>query len=331
MSVTAEAHLVWVLLGERTGDNNQLLRLAGELGQPFRTVQLRYNRLRLVPPRLLGGTLRSLEPQSRAQIRPPWPDLVLGIGYRSAPVALAIREMSGGKAKLVRLGNPRLDPGRIELVITTPQYRVPDAPNVIRLPVGISTAPHVEPNREEAEWLGKLPRPHRLLLIGGDTFMWTLSPSSLAQAASALRDKPGHGSVIAVSSARSGKLVQDSVAQALAGSQHGLAWGGFPRFAVLLDDADELYVTADSVAMISDAVATGKPLGLVVPEKTAWGRFFYSLTKAGLPVPIRDIRRFWTSVQAQRLAGTVAHPLAGKLEADPLASAVSAVRKLLDG
>lgn len=330
MSATAEAPRVWVLLGERTGDNNQLLRLAGELGQPFRTVQLRYNRLRLVPPRLLGATLRSLDSQSRADIRPPWPDLVLGIGYRSVPVALAIRKMSGGKAKLVRLGNPRLDPGRFDLVITTPQYRVPDAPNVVRLPVGISTAPHIEPTREEAEWLGKLPRPHRLLLIGGDTFMWTLSPNSLGKAASGLRGKSDGGSVLAVSSARSGKLVQDSVAQALAGSEHGLVWGGFPRYPVLLHDADEIYVTADSVAMISDAVATGKPLGLVIPDNSAWGRLFYSLAKAGLPVPIRDVRRFWTSVQAQRLAGTVAHPLAGRLEADPLAIAVSAVGELVD-
>ena len=319
---------IWVLLGERTGDNNQLLRLAGELGQPFRTIQLRYNRLHLVPPRLLGASLATLDPASRREIRPPWPRLVLGIGYRSVPPALAIRKLSGGAAKLVRLGNPRLDPRKFDLVITTPQYDVAKAANVVRLPVGISTAPALEPTREEKEWLAKLPRPHRLLLIGGDTFMWKLGPETLAAAAARLASKPG--SVIAVSSGRTGQPLMDSVASALKGSEHALVWGRTPRYPVLLQDCDEVHVTADSVAMISDAVTASKPLGLVLPERTAAGKFFYSPASTGLPVPIRDVQRFWTSVQDKGLAGTLDEPVSGKLDCNPLAVAVSAVRRLLE-
>ncbi|MBA3576013.1 MAG: mitochondrial fission ELM1 family protein [Sphingomonas sp.] len=325
--MSAGGKRTWVLLGDRTGDNNQLLRLAGELGQPFRAVQLSYNRRHLIPPRLLAASLTSLDTQSRAKIRPPWPDLILGVGYRSVPVALAIRELSGGKAKLVRLGNPRLDAARFDLVITTPQYDIDDAPNLVRLPVGISTAPALEPTREEAEWLAKLPRPHRLLLIGGDTFMWTLSPDKIGSAASTLSQKGG--SVIAVSSARSSRRVLDRVAESLKGCEHGLVWGRSPRYPVLLGDAEEIYVTADSVAMISDAVASGKPVGLVSPDKTALGRFFYSASRHGLPVPVRDVRRFWTSVQAKGLAGIVEQPVSGRLQIDPLATAVSAVRALI--
>ena len=324
-----DAPPVWVLLGERTGDNNQLLRLAGEVGCPFRALELRYNRLHLIPPRLLGPTLRTLQPSSQAQIRPYWPKLVLGIGHRSVPVALAIRDLSRGTAKLVRLGNPRMEPGRFDLVITTPQYDVADAANVVRLPVGISTAPKLNPTREEADWLARLPRPHRLLLIGGDTFMWRLSPKAVGEAASTLRRRKA-GSVIAVSSARSGKPVLDMVAGALAGSEHGLVWGRFPRYPVLLDDADVIYVTADSVAMISDAVVTGRPVGLIEPEKTATGRLFYTLAKAGVPVPIRDIHRFWTRIRADGLAGTIEHPVAGKVHIDPLATAAEAVRAIID-
>lgn len=327
----AEDSPVWLLLGKRTGDNNQLLRLAREIGLPFRTLELRYTGLYRIPPPLLGASLATLVADSRAQIGPPWPRLVLGIGNRSVPVARAIRKLSGGGAKLVRLGNPRLDPAQFDLVITTPQYNVRDALNVIRLPVGISTAPKLDPNREEAEWLAKLPRPHHLLLIGGDTFMWTLRPETLADAASTLKRKceTGGGSVIAVSSSRSSKAALDSVATAFRGSEHGLVWGGFPRYPVLLADADEVHVSADSVAMISDAVATGKPLGLVLPAKTVSGRLFYRLSRLGVPIPVRDVRRFWTSVQAQGLAGTVDRPIAGRLVADPLAIAVSAVRALL--
>ena len=72
---------MWVLLGQRTGDNNQLLRLAGELELPFRALELSYNPLHILPPKLLGTSLASLTIQSRKQIQPPWPRLVLGIGY----------------------------------------------------------------------------------------------------------------------------------------------------------------------------------------------------------------------------------------------------------
>lgn len=326
MSTEAE---VWVLLGHRTGDNNQLLRLAGELGLAFRTIALGYNALYRIPPALLGGTLATLDPKSRSELKPPWPKLVLGIGNRSVPAARWIGEQSKGSAKLVRLGNPRVDPKHFDLVLTTPQYAVPPGPNVIRLPVGISTAPRLDPNPEEKAWLARLKRPRRLLLIGGDTFMWTLSPSRVARAAAALREKPG-GSVIAVGSGRSSRAVLDSVAEALKGSEHGLVRDRFPRYAVLLDEADEIHVTADSVAMVSDAVATGKPVGLVLPEKTVAGRAFYGLARAGVPVPVRDVRSFWTSMQAQGLAGTLEQPRSGELDRDPVDIAVAAIRRLLD-
>ena len=323
---------VWVLLGQRTGDNNQLLRLADEIGLPFRAIELRYNALYGVPPALQRASLESLQRSSRPHIRPPWPKLVLGIGNRSVPIALAIGDLSCGKSKLVRLGNPRLDPAKFDLVITTPQYQVRDAPNVVRLPVGLSTAPPLGPSREEAEWLAKLPRPHQLLLIGGDTFMWALRAGTVAAAASRLASKARSdgGSVIAVSSARSSSAVLEAVAAGLRGSEHALVWGRFPRYPVLLGDADEIHVTADSVAMVSDAVSTGKPVGLIAPDKTAAGRLFYGLSRAGLPVPVRDIHRFWTSVQAQGLAGTVDRPITRKLDLNPVATAVAAVRALLD-
>jgi mitochondrial fission protein ELM1 len=320
--------LVWVLLAKGAGDNNQLLRLAGELGLPFRALELAYNPLHYLPPKLLGSSLATLKPRSRPEVHGPWPSLVLGIGNRSVPVALAIRRLSGGKAKLVRIGNPRLASRNFDLVLTTAQYRVPDAANVLQLPISINTAPHVEPTREEAEWLAKLPRPHRLLLIGGDTFMWALRPDRVGEAASKLKSRGG--CVIAVSSGRTGKSVIDAVASALDGSVCGLVWGSFPQYPVLLADADEIHVTADSVAMVSDAIATGKPVGLIEPEKTSSGKFFYALERLGLKVPVRDIRHFWTGIRARGLAGTVDEPIAGRLDPDPLDEAVAAVRKLLD-
>jgi mitochondrial fission protein ELM1 len=324
----AEAAPVWVLLGQRTGDNNQLISLARELGLPYRALELRYNGLHLLPPVVLGSTLASLTRESRLTIEEPWPRLVLGIGHRSVPASLRIRQLSGGSTKVVRLGNPRRDPARFDLVITTEQYDVPRSANVIALPIGINTAARTDATPEESEWLAKLPRPHRLLLLGGDTFMWTLGPDEVVPAVSRLKEKPG--SVVAVASGRSSERMVDAVAAALAGTAHGVVRGRFPRYPVLIQDADEIYVTADSGAMMSDAIATGKPVGLVEPAKSWSGKIFYRLNKLGLGVPVRDVQRFWTGVQARGLAGTVESPAAGKLGLDPLRVAVDAVRQLLD-
>jgi mitochondrial fission protein ELM1 len=320
-----DAPAVWVLLAKGAGDNNQLLRLADELGLPFRAVELRYNKLHYLPPRLLRSSLASLDRRSREQIRGPWPSIVLGIGNRSVPVALAIRRFSGGKAKLVRIGNPRLPPANFDLVITTGQYRVREAENVLKLPISINTAPPVDPTPEEREWLGDLPRPHRLLLVGGNTFMWELGPKLVAGAAEQLKKRGG--TVVASASGRTGKSVIDALASRL-GSR--FVRGDFPRYSVLLADADEIYVTADSVAMISDAIATGKPVGLVEPQSTMTGKLFYGLKKIGIGVPVRDVQRFWAKVQADGMAGTLERPVAGELEVDPLGLAVKAVRKLTD-
>jgi mitochondrial fission protein ELM1 len=319
---------VWVLLGQHRGDNNQLLRLAGELGLPFRAIELGYNALHLLGPDLLGASFASLTMQSRKQLQPPWPELVLGIGNRSVPAALAIRNRSGGRSKLVRLGNPRLHPRRFDLVITTAQYDIAGAPNVLCLPIALSTATQGDSTREELEWLAKLPRPHRLLLIGGHTFMWVLQPRRVAQTAAALTSKPG-GSVIAVSSARTARPAADAVAEALRGSEHALVRGHFPRYSVLLADADEIYVTADSVAMISDAIATGKPVGLIEPKRTVAGEFFYAGARLGIPVPVRDVHRFWSSIRRQGLAGTIDEPIAGRLDVNAVGEAVAAVRRVL--
>ena len=314
---------VWVLLGGRTGDNNQLLRLAEALGIPFRVIELNYSPLHLIPPRLLGSTLATLTRKSKAQIRPPWPQLVLGVGHRSVPVALEIRNLSGGKTKLVRVGNPRLHPRNFDLVITTAQYPVPKMSNVICLPVGIPTNLHVKPTDAEREWLERLPRAHRLLLVGGNSFMWTLRPKDVASAATEIAEKGG--SIVALKSPRSDKRVVAAVEAAIASDVLSTS----PRYPVLLADADEIYVTGDSVSMISDAIATGKPVGIIRPTKTLMGSFLYSLARAiGRTVPVRDIERFMNSVLDHEAAGTVEKPSAAALQTDSLARAVAAIRQL---
>ena len=81
---------VWILLGNRVGDDNQLRALAEGLGWPFEEKPLRFNRLRHLRF-LRDERLLHLTDEVRSTLVPPWPDLVLGLGYESIPVARFIR------------------------------------------------------------------------------------------------------------------------------------------------------------------------------------------------------------------------------------------------
>jgi mitochondrial fission protein ELM1 len=316
---------IWVLLGPRTGDNNQALALAEALDLPFETKELAYNPLQTLSV-LLPGTAVTLE--SRKKLHTPWPDLVIAIGRRSVPVARWIKRKNGGRTKLVRIGHPRIDPKLFDLVVTTRQYPVPPGDNVLLLPLAMSrfsTPP--EPTAEEAAWLAGLSSPRRLLAIGGATKYWELSAERVTGSARELNERGG--TLIVVTSRRTDPAVTNAIRGELSPTAR-LVEGSFPRFPVLLDAADEIFVTGDSVSMLSEAILTGKPVGLVPIEQDEKGRRKLGKVpqEAGPDARRRDLRRFWNYLKDQKLVGTEEQPIAAKVE-NPVNTAARAVKALL--
>ena len=312
---------IWVLLGHRTGDNNQLLALAEALKLPFETRTLNFNLLRILRP-MLGASLISLNWASRKVIAPPWPDLVLGIGWRSVAVSRWIKRASGGNTKLVRLGDPRAGSRLFDLIVTTPQYPVDEVGNLLRLPLGMSrfrSAP--APSEAETAFLDDLPRPHRLIAVGGPAKYWELGSDRVASAASRLAGRGG--TAILVTSPRTPSDISAAL-ERLDKPNLRLISGPEPRFPVLLDDADEIFVTGDSTAMLSEAVLSGKPVGIIPLELSSEGQRVLGQESAGK----RDLRKFWSSLRDRGLAGTIDRPLAGQL-VDPGTIAADAVKALL--
>src|SRR5206468_10978511 len=77
-----------------------------------------------------------------------------------------------------------------------------------------------------------------------------------------------------------------------------------------------IFATADSVAIVSDAIATGKPVGLIPVRPTFGGRLMMSLTervRPGRRMHPRDLRFFWEALDNDGLIGTVAEPRGGRV------------------
>ena len=322
---------IWALLSDHAGDNAQALALAEAIGLPFETKTLRYTWLKRLPRNNARVSLLSIDRASREQLAPPWPQLIIMVGPRSQPVGRYVKRLSGGRTKLVLIGRPRARPDAFDLIFDTRQYLLPDAANIRVLPLAMSRRRDpVRPTEEERAWLDSLPRPHLLLMIGGPIRYWDVSPDHVVAVVSKLleRARQAGGSVIVTGSPRTPPTVLRRVSEELAAATNARVAPGMARFEALIDDADELFPPGDSVSMISESVITGKPVGIVPVRQTLWGRIVLGPESRMKWTPLRDLRRFWTYLREQRLAGSIDEPIACKI-CSPVVTGAERVRELL--
>lgn len=367
LSLVAEPR-VWVLTSPRAGDASQVLALAEALGWPFdvKRFKLQPYELLVAPPfRASAAGIRKAE---SSPLTPPWPNLVLSSGRENEPIARWIKQQSGGRTRIVHIGRPwgRLD--AYDLVITTPQYRLPRRSNVLH-----NTAPLHRITRERldeagatwAERLAHLPRPLITVLVGGSSGPYALTRHSgerLALAASALAARLG-GSLLVTTSARTPKTAIKALEEGITCPHVLYRWKrgdkDNPYFA-FLGLADEIIVTADSISMITEACATGKPVHLfdlgvgwssmrapiglpgekaeAKPGLREWlrdfnlkARFYRFILKHAPARVTRDIRLVHADLVASGRATWLGEPLpsATPLPLNDMARAVTRVRALV--
>ncbi len=350
-AVGRAAPTTWLLVGRRAGDNAQVAALAAALGWPCETKQLDFGALHRVPNLLLGASLRSLAPSALAQLRPPWPDLVIFSGKRSVPAARWVRRQSGNRTRLVGIGRPFAPLAWLDLVVTTPQYGLPTRPNVLRNPVALTALGRsglMAAAAERAPSLAHLPRPYVALLVGGSAAPYRLDAAGAAELALRARRLAGAGTVLATTSPRTPSNAIDALERALPRSALVHRWqaGADNPYAAFLGLADRIVVTGDSAAMLSDACAAGKPV-YIAELPTRWdglrrrlnGRWPGWLRRAGdclvevgILVRPRDMAAFHAGLVARGLARRLGEDAQGPppsaSPADSLAATAARVRAL---
>lgn len=326
---------IWVFPGNRPGDDAQVYALAEELGLPFETRKLVFNWRFWLSGKYMGASPVSVIRTVRERtLVPPWPDLIILVGRRAVPIARWVRDQNRGRTRLVLVGHPRVDEHLFDLVYTTRQYLTPTGAPVRLLPVAMSRyREQPKMTARERNWLDCLPRPRFLLMLGGKTRHWEMAPERFAEIAERLARKAAKagGSLIVSRSARTPDAVLDSIEAKLDGSraEWRVVRDDFPRFPVLLFDADQLYPTADSISMVSESIVTGKPVGIVPVEMNWVGRLALGTERKMQSNPARDLRRFWNFVLDEKLAGTMEKPLSSDLS-NPVIEAAREVRALLE-
>jgi len=294
-----DAPLVWVLHDGKAGMASQSLGLAEAAGFPFIEKSLAVRPpWAYLPPQLWLAPLAAVS-DGGLKLRPPWPDLTIGCGRNTAAPVLAIRRASGGRTIAAQIQDPGVGRNEFDLMVVPEHDR-------LRGPCVITTkgALHrVTPEKLAAASLrfpelAALPRPILGVLIGGSNRAYRLTLDRLGQFADAIAAslRATGGSVVLTPSRRTGEAGLTLLRERLKGLPAAI-WdmtGDNPYYAYLAI-ADAFLVTADTVSMISEAAATGKPvhiLGLSGGD-AKFARFHAAMQDAGITRPFTDHIESW--------------------------------------
>ncbi|MGE0658349.1 MAG: ELM1/GtrOC1 family putative glycosyltransferase [Reyranellaceae bacterium] len=321
---------VWLLLDDRPGHRTQVVGLGRDLGWPVEEKPLRFNSLERLPRFLLGATLRTLEPESRRLLQPPFPDLVIGMGRRIVPAARWIRRQSGGRSRIVLIGRkvPN-DSSIVDLTVACAHFGQIPHPALFELVVPPTQvdAPALAAAREaRPDPMAGLAAPHVLLLVGGPTSQHLFDEadaSAMASAVSAATSELG-GALAIVTSRRTPAACVAAMRRA-APSAHLHEWqpGRVDNpYLSYLANADLIVATGESESMLAEAVAAARPLTIwpLRPKppgrkarRLAWlasvarGRgpaatLARTLFARGWITPPRDLAILHAQLQSRRLA-----------------------------
>ncbi|TVQ38543.1 MAG: nucleoside-diphosphate sugar epimerase [Geminicoccaceae bacterium] len=271
--VSAEPEaLVWGLLDDRIGHQQQVRGVVRALGAPHRLIDLHY-RLNLGPcDQLPLGLILHLTAETRARLQPPWPDLVVAAGRRTAPVARWIKRASGGHSFLVQLMRPARLQG-LDLVAIPAHDAPPTRGNV----VATLGAPHPFDRASLDAAKGDLPAGARALppprfavLVGGPSGSVRFDAHDEARLIAELSALAAvaRASLLITTSRRTPERLASALVDALAAPRFVHRFDGTAQnpLRAFLGAADRVVVTADSASMLSEAAATGRPVHVFRPR-----------------------------------------------------------------
>lgn len=309
----------WTITDGSAGMDSQCLGLADALGLEAVVKRVRRHAPQAVlpphwlPPRLFLN--EAADPATR--IAPPWPDVLISCGRTAVAYSIAVKRLSGGTSYTVHIQNPRVAPWRFDLVAAPKHDRLEGA-NVIATEGAIHRVTPEKLRAGAARFaaaLAHLPRPLIAVLVGGPNRFYRFSDADakrLAERLARFAEDTRAGLAVTVSR-RTGDGAVAALKARLSGRPDCAFWDGRgenPYFGYL-GLADAVIVTCDSVSMISEACATGRPVYIVElagPGSKRFRRFYEGFIAAGRVRRFEDKLERWRSApldEAARVAAEI--------------------------
>jgi uncharacterized protein len=289
----------WVLSDGKAGDEAQCLGVAERLGlvPEIHRVKPRAPYVWIMP----WGPIDPAESPDKAgsPIAPPWPDIVIASGRRTVAYLRTIRKAAHGQVLTVYLKDPSTGANTAE-TIWVPQHDKLRGENVLATltsPHRISPERLTEARRQTPVWL--LPGKVTVgVILGGDSQHYRFTPQNIQQLTDALTTLAASGAHLVVTPSRRTPASLADAIHKLVADTGGFFWDGSGQnpYLAILAHAAHLVVTADSVNMLGEAAATGKPIHLFTPTggHTKISSFVSGLVQHGAVRPLSGALETWS-------------------------------------
>jgi uncharacterized protein len=297
--MTASLPVTWILTDGTVGMEVQCAGLAAAVGVTSETRRIRPSALLRLLPGL--GRLGLLPPAAGGdRLAPPWPDLLISCGRRTAGAAIWVRSRARGRCLAVHIQDPRLDPALFDLLVV-PEHDPTRGPNVVVTRGALNRLNPADLAREGARVsasVARLPRPLVAVNVGGSNKRYDFAAGRVRAFAAALAgfaERHGAGLMVATSR-RTDAATRRILAETLP-PDRAVVWTGEGANPYLgyLALAEALIVTSDSVNMVSEACSTGRPVYIasLEPEAGRLAAFHARLQADGLTRPFDGPLDHW--------------------------------------
>lgn len=282
-----------------TGMENQCLGLAERMGMPIRVFRLSVKApWRWIAPFTRGTPLAHLKRGSDLPTA-PWPRLLIACGRQSIPFSIAIRGAAQGRTFTVQCQNPRVPTGSFDLIVP-PEHDQLSGGNVFPIlgsPNRVTDEKLAAAKTAFAERFSRIRGPRLAVLIGGPSKTYRFGETEATNLARTLRYLSRDYGLMITLSRRSGDSIRNAFLAEL-GASDAYIWDGEGEnpYTGMLAWADALAVTADSVNMVCEAGATGRPVHILeLPGGSPkFDRFYAELAMRGVTRRFRGVIEDWS-------------------------------------
>lgn len=265
---------IWVLTDNKTGNNNQAIALAEELGLGYEIKKISYNFLGILPNFLLGTHPVHIKKRVLQSLKiEELPKLIISSGRRTAVLAAYFKKQYASKVIVAQIMRPAINPEFFDYIILPEHDNFNYAsPKVIRV---IGALGYIQEKLEAGrELLGKhYPEAKNFIAVflGGSTKSYNFTDKIAVPLLSSLKQiANNHSLSLFVSFSRRTpeevkKVIRDNLS-----SPHIIFDPASempnPYFGMLAE-AKYVIVTADSISMCSEIASTGKPFYIFCPDE----------------------------------------------------------------
>jgi mitochondrial fission protein ELM1 len=230
------------------------------------------------------------------------PDLVISCGRHAVGPALWLKRRHRERPFLVHVQHPRINPALFDLIIA-PLHDALCGPNVMQITGslhGVTQAKLAAAAERFGPAYRAIKRPVVAVLVGGSNSVYDLTEATVERLITGLkRLAEAHGAGLLVTlSRRTGPAAEKRLREALAGVAAEIwSGGGENPYLGYLALAEAIVVTCDSVNMISEACATGKPVYIAeLPGRgnSKFAAFHDRLFAAGMARPFDGSFARWS-------------------------------------